>query len=104
MSLADVSDVLWSERELICTLATAPEPKEHADELLARLRLAEILRAVEVQVAAVELGLGQTPTLQTLARYAPDPWGDLLTQHREALLREGQGGPRLPPTLVDFLQ
>ncbi len=100
---AEVSDILWRERELLDVLLfkldqerlLLSEGGEHAVRWLARasheidlvveeLRLADLTRAVEVDALAAELGLAPAPTLAALAEAAPPPWDDLLAAHRAA--------------------
>jgi hypothetical protein len=101
--LAEVSDVLWRERELLDVLLfkldqerlLLSEGGPHAVRWLARasheidvvleeLRLADLTRAMEVDALAAELGLDPAPTLAKLAEAAPPPWDDLFAAHRAA--------------------
>lgn len=102
MGLSEVSTILWQERHLLELLVFKLEEQQlllaagrtrwlalAADELDAvmdELRDVELLRAMEVDAAAGALGLAPNPSLAELAAAAPDPWDDLLAQHREALL------------------
>lgn len=102
MGLAEVSNVLWRERELLEMLLFKLEEEQlllssgrtrwlpHAtrevEVVLEQIRDAELLRAVEVDTAAAELGLGPAPSLRALADAAPAPWSELLHGHREAFL------------------
>lgn len=100
---AEVSDILWRERELLDVLLfkldqerlLLSEGGEHAVRWLARasheidlvmeeLRLAELSRAVEVDALAVDIGLNPAPALAMLAEAAPPPWNDLFAAHRAA--------------------
>lgn len=100
---AEVSDILWRERELLDVLLfkldqerlLLSEGGEHAVRWLARashevdlvveeLRLADLTRAVAIDALAAELGLDPAPTLAALAAAAPAPWNDLLAAHRAA--------------------
>lgn len=100
---AEVSDLLWRERELLDVLLfkldqerlLLSEGSEDAVRWLARasheidlvieeLRLADLTRAVEVDALATELGLAPAPTLAALAEAAPAPWNDLFAAHRSA--------------------
>ena len=102
-AFAEVSDILWRERELLDVLLfkldqerlLLSEGGENAVRWLARasheidlvieeLRLADLTRAVEVDALAAELGLAPAPTLATLAEVAPVPWNDLFAAHRAA--------------------
>jgi len=103
VSLADVSNVLWRERELMelllfkleeeqLVLASGrtrwlPHATREVEAVLESIREAELLRAVEVDAVALELGLAPSPSLRVLAERAPSPWDELLRGHREAFLR-----------------
>lgn len=109
-SFAEVSDILWRERELLDVLLfklgqerlLLSEGGQDAVRWLARasheidlvveeLRLADLTRAVEVDALASELGLDPAPTLAKLAEVASPPWNDLFAAHRsafEALVRQ----------------
>jgi hypothetical protein len=102
MALADVSTVLWRERELLELLLFKLEEEQlvlasgrsrwlaHAtrevEMVIAQLREAELERAVLVDALAVQLGLAPSPSLAALAEAAPSPWDDLLRAHRAAFL------------------
>jgi FlgN protein len=102
MGLADVANILWREREALDLLLFKLEEEQlvlatgrtrwlaHATRevefVLDRIRQTELLRAVEVDAAAAELGLPPSPSLQALADAAPPPWGDVLRDHRRAFL------------------
>ncbi|HET9187443.1 MAG TPA: flagellar export chaperone FlgN [Acidothermaceae bacterium] len=102
-SFAEVSDILWRERELLDVLLfkldqerlLLSEDGEQAVRWLARasheidlvieeLKVADLTRAVEVDALAAELGLDPAPTLATLAEAAAPPWNDLFAAHRAA--------------------
>jgi hypothetical protein len=102
MSLEDVASILWREREALDLLLFKLEEEqlvlaagrnrwlEHATRevelVLDRIRQTELLRAVEVDAAAADLGLPPNPSLLGLAAAAPAPWNDLLREHRMAFL------------------
>ena len=102
MGLAEVSGILWKERELLELLLFKLEEEQlvlasgrtrwlaHATRevefVLEQIRSTELLRAVEVDGVAADLGLGAGPSLSALADAAPEPWGDLLRSHRDAFL------------------
>ena len=102
MGLAEVSGILWKERELLELLLFKLEEEQlvlasgrarwlaHATRevefVLEQIRATELLRAVEVDAVAAELGLEPNPSLNALAQAAPEPWGDLLRGHRDAFL------------------
>ncbi|NHC46237.1 flagellar export chaperone FlgN [Motilibacter aurantiacus] len=102
MSLAGVSSTLWRERELLELLLFKLEEEQlvlasgrtrwlsratkEVEMVLEEVRRAELLRAVQVDAAGVELGLGSGPSLRELAEAADEPWKTLLLEHRQAFL------------------
>jgi len=102
MGLSEVSTILWQERHLLEQLVFKLEEQQlllaagrtrwlalAADELdavMGDLRAVELLRAIEVDATALALGIDAGPSLAELAAAAPDPWDELLVQHRDALL------------------
>jgi hypothetical protein len=102
MGLSEVSTLLWQERQLLELLVFKLEEQQlllaagrtrwlalAADELdavMEDLRHVELLRAIEVDATAAALGIEAGPSLAALAAAAPEPWDDLLTQHRVALV------------------
>jgi hypothetical protein len=102
MGLPEVSTILWRERHLLELLVFKLDAQQlligsgrdrwlnHAsdelDAVLEELRHVELLRAVEVDAVAPSLGLAAGASLAELADAAPTPFGDLLSQHRDALL------------------
>ncbi|HEY8728599.1 MAG TPA: flagellar export chaperone FlgN [Acidothermaceae bacterium] len=100
IGFAEVSDILWRERELLDVLLFKLQTEKlllDAGELrwlsrstreielvLEQLRLAEINRAIEVDALATQLGLPLHSNLAALASAAPSPWGDLFRAHRTA--------------------
>jgi hypothetical protein len=102
VGLAEVSNVLWRERELLEMLLFKLEEEQlvlaggrtrwlaHAtrevETVLAQIRDAELLRSVQVDEVAAELGLPPGASLRALAEHAPAPWDELLRGHREAFL------------------
>ena len=100
MSMEDLSAVLWRERELLETLlfkleveqlvlATgrtrwlAPAARE-IEEVLDAIRETELLRAVEADALALELGLAPNPSLQDIADRSDEPWRSIWLDHRES--------------------
>jgi hypothetical protein len=97
---AEVSDVLWRERELLDLLLFKLESEQlllsagdvkwlarstrEIELVLEQLRLTEVTRAMEVGALAAELGLPSDASLAALAEVAPSPWGDLFLAHRAA--------------------
>ena len=102
MGLAEVSAVLWRERELLEVLVFKLEEEQlvlgagrtrwlaratrEVEVVLTEIRRAELARATEVDGVATQLGLAPGPSLAQLADAAPGPWSGLLREHREAFL------------------
>lgn len=100
MSMEDLSSVLWRERELLETLLYKleveqlvlaggrsrwlPAAAREIEAVLANIRDIELLRAVEVDEVAEELGLDPNPSLKDLAATSPEPWNAIWLDHREA--------------------
>lgn len=97
---AEVSDILWRERELLDVLVFKLDQERllladgnvrwlarashEIDLVLEQLRLTELTRAMEVDALAADLSLPPGPTLAALAKAAPSPWGELFEAHRVA--------------------
>ncbi|GAB1694678.1 flagellar protein FlgN [Krasilnikovia sp. M28-CT-15] len=102
MSLTDLSSVLWRSRELLELLLFKLEEEQlilaagrtrwlpHAtrevEVVLDQIRQTEVARAAYSQAVALDLGLAPEASLGELADAAPEPWSDLLHQHRKAFL------------------
>ncbi len=102
MGLADLSSILWREREMLELLLFKLEEEQlvlaggrtrwlaHAtrevEMVLDQIRSTEVMRAVQVDAIAAGLGLGPNPSLTELADAVGAPWRDLLRQHRMAFL------------------
>ena len=102
MGLADLSSILWRERELLELLLFKLEEEQlvlaggrsrwlaHAtrevEMVLDQIRRTEVVRAAEVEAIGIQLGLGSNASLTALADASPAPWNDLLQQHRKAFL------------------
>ena len=102
MGLAEVSSTLWRERELLELLLFKLEEEQlllasgrgrwltratrEVEVVLEEIRRTELLRAVQVDEAAGELGLEPNPSLRALAEAADEPWRSLLHEHRQAFL------------------
>jgi hypothetical protein len=102
MGLEAVSRILWKERELLELLLFKLEEEQlvlasgrsrwlaHAtrevEAVLEEIRRMELLRSVEVDSAAADLGLGAGVSLGALADAAPSPWDELLRTHRQSFL------------------
>ncbi len=97
-----LSQILWRERELLETLAYKLEVERmvlaagrtrwlvnvtrEIEDVLEDLRATEVLRATAADAAAEALGLATNPSLGALADAAPEPWGGILRDHREAMV------------------
>jgi HAMP domain-containing protein len=102
MGLAEVSSVLWRERELLEMLLFKLEEEQlvlasgrtkwlaratrEVDVVLQEIKRTELARAVEVDGVAAELGLSSSPSLSALADAVAEPWAGLLREHRQAFL------------------
>jgi hypothetical protein len=103
MGLADLSSILWRQRELMELLLFKLEEEQlilasarsrwlaHATRevelVLDQIRRTEVLRAAEVEGVGSTLGCGINPSLTDLADRAPAPWQELLREHRKAFMR-----------------
>ena len=100
MTIDALSEVLWHERSLLELLLFKLEEEQllltsgrtrwlpHAtrevEAVLDQIRDAELGRSVEASAACAALGLPDGASLAELADAAPEPWDDLLRQHRTA--------------------
>ncbi|NJC74185.1 flagellar protein FlgN [Planosporangium thailandense] len=102
MGLADLSSILWREREMLELLLFKLEEEQlvlaagrtrwlaHAtrevEMVLDQIRHTEVLRAAEVAAVGTELGIGANPSLTQLADALDAPWSDLFREHRRTFL------------------
>ncbi len=102
MSLAEVSNILWRERQYLEMLVFKLEEEQlvlssgrsrwvalaarEVEVILEEIKRAELGRAVQLEAAASEHGLGPSPTLRDLGERAPGPWAGIFAEHRKALL------------------
>lgn len=100
MSMEDLSSVLWRERDLLETLLYKLEVEQlvlatgrtqwlakaaqDIEAVLDGIREIELLRAVELDAVAAELGLEPAPSLRDIADRSEEPWRDIWLDHREA--------------------
>jgi hypothetical protein len=100
MGLAEVSTILWRERELLELLLFKLEEEQlvlaagrtrwlaratrEVEVVLAEIRRTELARATEVDAVAIALGIGPAPSLTLLASACPEPWSGLLRDHQNA--------------------
>jgi hypothetical protein len=119
MGLAEVSDILWRERELLDVLLFKLEEEQlllaagkvrwlaratrEVELVLEQIRLTELTRSIEVDAVAGSLGLDPNPSLSNLADAAPVPWCDLLRSHRTAFLTLTQEISSLAEANRDFV-
>ena len=98
MGLAEVSTILWRERELLELLLFKLEEEQlvltsgrsrwlaratkEVEIVLAEIRRTELSRATAVDEAAQALGLGPNPSLAALADACAEPWAGILRDHR----------------------
>ncbi|SRR6266540_4013769 len=103
MGLAEVSGILWRERELLEVLLFKLEEEKlllasgrtrwlaratHEVEIvLEHIRETELFRAVEVDAVAIDLGLDPNPSLFALAQAAGGTWRDIFLQHRQGFVK-----------------
>jgi hypothetical protein len=102
MSLSEVSDILWRERDLLELLVFKLEEEQlvvdarrlrwlaHASRevemVREEIREVELLRSVEVASLASGLEIGSDVSLRQLAAAVDEPWRSILVDHRRALL------------------
>ena len=102
MSLAEVSTILWRERELLELLLFKLEEEQlvlasgrtrwlaratrEVEIFLNEIRQVELLRAVEVDATATAMGRPPGMSLAKLADACDQPWRDLFNDHRAAFL------------------
>jgi hypothetical protein len=100
MGVAEVSTILWRERELLEMLLFKLEEEQlvlatgrtrwlaraarEVEVVMAEIRRTELMRAVHVDALADELGLPPGPTLRVLADAVADPWQQILYDHHAA--------------------
>ena len=119
MTMEDLSSVLWRERELLETLAYKLEVEQlvlaggrthwlaaaarEVEVVLERIRDIELLRAVEVDAVAEELGLDPEPSLREIAEASEEPWRSIWLDHREAFTTTAAQISRLSESNRDLL-
>ena len=118
MSLSEVSNILWRERQLLELLVFKLEEEQfvlasgrtrwlsHAtrevEPILEEIKRVELERAMAVAGSAGELA-SDAPSLRELAAIAPPPWDGIFAEHRRALdarprdRRDHQVEPRHAP-------
>ena len=102
MALAELSNVLWRERELLEMLLFKLESEQlvlaagrtrwlarsshEVEVVLQEIRRTELLRTAELHAAAGELGFAEAPRLRELVEVVDEPWKAIFAGHREAFL------------------
>jgi hypothetical protein len=102
MSLTQLSNLLWRQREMLEVLLFKLEEEQlllaagksrwiarathEVEVVLEAIGKAELMRAAEVNAVALDMGLAPDTSLRELADRAPDPWGDILRDHRDKFL------------------
>lgn len=102
MDFAQLSRLLWRERDLLDTLLFKlheqnlllvagdaewlPRASREIEAVLEHVGSIELERAVEFERAASALGLEPDPSLRALAEKAPEPWGYVLQEHHAAFI------------------
>ena len=102
MSLNDLSALLWREREVLELLLYKLQTQQlmlttgrtewlavaarEVDAVVEVLGQAELHRAIAVEEVGKELNIGSQPSLRNIAKAAPQPWSDILSDHHKAFL------------------
>lgn len=102
MGLAEMSNVLWRQRQLLDLLQFRmtveqsllvgrqvrwlARATDEVEAVLEEMRQTELLRAVVVDQVAAELGLGVDASLQDIIEASPSPWDEIFEEHRRAFL------------------
>lgn len=102
MSLQEISNTLWRQRNLLEMLMFKLEEEQlllaagrtrwvtaatrEVEQVLDEIRATEVIRSTLVDAVAREVGLAANPSLRDLASAAPEPWSSLLDEHRRAFL------------------
>ncbi|MGQ0826043.1 MAG: flagellar protein FlgN [Actinomycetota bacterium] len=120
MSLSEVSNILWRERQLLELLVFKLEEEQlvlaagrnrwlpHAtrevETVLGEIKRIELDRSVTLAGAARELGFSDGPSLRELAETAPSPWDGIFGEHRRALMELAQEIDSVAKANRDLLQ
>lgn len=97
-----LSEVLWKQRELMellvykleteqLVLASGrsrwlPQSSRETAAVSDQLQASQLLVATESLKATESLGLAPDASLKDIAELAPEPWGTLLLDHRDAMI------------------
>lgn len=120
MSLSEVSNILWRERQLLELLVFKLEEEQlvlaagrnrwlpHAtrevETVLGEIKRIELDRSVTLTGVAGELGFSEAPSLRELAATAPAPWDGIFAEHRRALMELAQEIDSVAKANRDLLQ
>ncbi len=120
MSLSEVSNILWRERQLFELLVFKLEEEQlvlaagrtrwlsyatrEVESILGEIKRVELERAVALAGEIAVLGLSDAPTLRELAAIAPPPWDGIFGEHRRALLTLAQEIESITKSNRDMLQ
>jgi len=120
MSLSEVSNILWRERQLLELLVFKLEEEQlvlasgrtrwlsyatrEVETILGEIKRVELERAVALAGEIAVLGLSDAPTLRELAAIAPTPWDGIFGEHRRALLTLAQEIESITKSNRDMLQ
>lgn len=102
MGLREVSSILWRERHLLELLLFKLDEEQlvlaagrtrwlaratrEVEMVLEEIRQTELERALEVSRITTDLRLPAGASLRQLAEAAPEPWREILVEHRQAFL------------------
>lgn len=119
MSMEDLSSVLWRERELLDALLYKLEVEQlvlaggrthwlataarEIEDVLEQIRGIELLRSIELDDIAAELGLEPNPSLHEIADRCEDPWRSIWLDHRAAFTTVATAITKLSESNRDLL-
>lgn len=102
MSLSEVSNVVWRERQVLELLVFKLEEEQlvlasgrtrwlsnvtrEVETVLEEIKCVELERAMALAGSASSLGMSEASSLRELAVIAPTPWDGIFAEHRRALL------------------
>lgn len=120
MSLSEVSNILWRERQLLELLVFKLEEEQlvlaagrnkwlsHAtrevETVLEEIKRVELQRSVAVSALGGEMELSDSPSLRELSEIAPAPWDGIFNEHRRSLLELAQEIDSVAKANRDVLQ
>ena len=102
MGVAETSSIMWRQRELLATLLFKLQVESlllaagrcrwlglatsEVALALEQVRAVELLRSIEVDALAREVGLPPAPTLAELVGALDPPWDEVFAEHRDGLV------------------